>query len=291
MAILLGNKKGGATPPSNTPASQQVPRPAQQQSQRAPSFGGRGLPPAPPEVDTSSRGSGGSFEKRDDEYWRAHPLKPGRHEFRVCYVNKIIAWASGGVNVYARVSDWNAHENRPGEHHGRTIDWAQNPHPRVLERMSSADPGEAAAGRKSYAYWRADLVQTYTRLGLPDTAWAEDSAGNVEVPWPFFFVRPAGNLHVPICFSLTVNRTVPSGRSSSFTNIVDGAQLTDSKSGWVQAPLPYEVPPMLAEQHRWAIAERKFIGKLENGPQTEIAVLDRNTVPVPHAGLTTWKDL
>lgn len=298
MAITLP-KKGGATPPTSTTnttpaASQQAApapsRPASQQAQRAPSFGGRGLPPAPPEVDTSRRGGGGgSFEKRNDEYWLKHPLKPGEHTFRVCYVNKVIAWAGGGVDAFCKVSDWGA--EGPNEHHGRPLRWSQQPHPRVIEEMHSDDPEVSKKGREKYGYWRGDLVRTYTGLGLPDTAWAEDSDGNVEVPWPFFFVRPVGNLHVPICFSLTVVATVPTKTRSSFVNIVDGAQLTDSKSGWVQAPLPYEVPPILAEQHRWGIAERKWIGKLENGPQTEIAVLDRNAVPVPHAGLTTWKDL
>lgn len=296
MAIKLNiGNKGGSTPPANSqhqqaPAATQ-PRAAQPQSQRAPSLGGRGLPPAPPEVDTSQRRGGGGFEKRDDDYWRAHPLRPGERAFAVCYVNKIIAWASGGVNVYARVSDWDANENRPGEHHGRPIDWAQNPHPRVLERMNSADPEEQAGGRKAYGYWRADLVRTYTGMGLPDTAWSQDAEGNVEVPWYLFFVRQVGSLVVPVCFGLTVTVTPPNKGRSSFTNIVDGSMVTDSKGGWVQAPLPYEVPPILADQHRWAIAERKWIGKIENGPQTEIAVLDRNTVPVPHAGLTTWKDL
>lgn len=287
MAITLP-KKGGATPPASTTTTpaQQAPRPAQQ---RAPSFGGRGLPPAPPEVDTSRKRGGGGFEKRDDAYWLNHPLKPGEHTFRICYVNKVIAWGGGGVDEFLKVSDWGA--EGPNEHHGRPLRWSQQPHPRVIEEMYSSDPEVAAAGRKKYGYWRGDIVRTYTGLGLPDTAWAQDADGNVEVPWPFFFVRQVGNLHVPICFSLTVVATVPTKTRGSFVNIVDGAQLTDSKSGWVQAPLPYEVPPILAEQHRWGIAERKWIGKLENGPQTEIAVLDRNTVPVPHAGLTTWKDL
>lgn len=297
MAITLP-KKGGSTPPTSTAnnapaASQQAApapaRPAQQQAQRAPSFGGRGLPPAPPEVDTSRRS--GNFEKRDDEYWAAHPLEPGEHTFRVCYVNKIIAWAGGGVDVFCKVSDWNAFDNQPNEHHGRPLRWSQQPHPRVIDEMYSSDPEVSAAGRKKYGYWRGDIVRTYTGLGLPDTAWAQDADGNVEVPWPFFFVRQVGTLHVPICFSLTVVATVPTKTRGSFVNIVDGAQLTDAKAGWVQAPLPYEVPPILAEQHRWGIADRKWIGRPEKGPQTEIAVLDRNTVPVPHAGLTTWKDL
>lgn len=295
MAIKLNiGNKGGSTPPANSqhqqaPAATQ-PRAAQPQSQRAPSFGGRGLPPAPPEVDTS-RKRGGGFEKRDDGYWTDHPLKPGEHNFRIVYVNKVIAWAGGGVDVFCKASDWNAADNQPNEHHGRPLRWSQQPHPRVIEEMYSSDPEVSKVGRQKYGYWRGDIVRTYTGLGLPDTAWAQDAEGNVEVPWPFFFVRQVGSLHVPICFSLDVVVTVPTKTRSSFTNIVDGAQLTDAKAGWVQAPLPYEVPPILAEQHRWAIAERKWIGKIENGPQTEIAVLDRNTVPVPHAGLTTWKDL
>ena len=290
------NSQPTAPAPASTASAQQArpqpqqarPQPQQPAQQRAPSFGGRGLPPARPDIDTNRRGGGG-FEKRNDEYWLAHPLRPGQHTFRVCYVNKIIAWASGGVNVYARVSDWDAVNNTPGEHHGRTIDWPQNPHPRLVERLASSDPTEREGAEKGYAFWRADIVRTYTGLGLPDTAWAQDADGNVEVPWPFFFVRQVGAVHVPICFSLTVSVTVPTSTRGSFINVIDGAQVTDSRSDWVQAPLPYEVPPRLAEQLRWPIAERKWIGK--SGPQTEIAVLDRNAVEVPHAGMTTWKDL
>jgi hypothetical protein len=95
-------KFGGGKPTPQSPPPQPVAPPRQakpSQQQRPPAFG-PGLAPADPSVDTS--GGGGGFEKRDDSYWEAHPLSPGKDGITytfASYVSKIVWWNNGGVTV------------------------------------------------------------------------------------------------------------------------------------------------------------------------------------------------
>src|SRR5574338_448737 len=148
----FGGSNRSATPPAGqaptpAPAANHTP-PAKPPASTGRALGG-GLPPPDPNA-----GDGG-FEKRDDAYWDAHPLKPGPHEFD-CYVSKIVWWANGGITVTFRVTDWDHAANRPNEHHGRQFAWEQ---------------GHGKRTGAAYNAWRAEIVGAYAAGDWPEEKW------------------------------------------------------------------------------------------------------------------------
>ncbi len=269
-------KFGGGKPTHQSPTPQPV-APQRQanpsQQHRPPAFG-PGLAPADPSVDTSSGGGGGGYEKRDDAYWEAHPLSPGKdgatYTF-ASYVSKIVWWNNGGVTVTCKVSDWDRDANRPREHHGRPIDWRQT----ASDKQRASD--------KAYAFWRADLVGAYTAGGWPEESWPKNGE-HPAPPWHLFFVHQAADgLMVPIMFGMEVRVTPPRSGNGVFVNVKKVVPVP----GPVQAPMPYEVPPGLAELHRWKVAEHRTFG----ASNTPSAKLDKDQIPMAHLGMRTWKDL
>ena len=273
---------GAAAPRPATPAAAPAsaayrPLAAPAQAARQPSpF--RGLPPADPSVDTS--GGGGGYEKRDDSYWDAHPFASREEPYVLtCYVSKIMLWASGEPVVHFKAMDWDKDANRPGAHHQRPVPdrwgWKQTPSPKQVENP------------KAYAYWRRDIVKCYASCGYPEADWPTDEAGSPVPPWFRFFVHqgPDG-LFVPIMFNVHVKVEAARATHGVFANVRDVVPLP----GPVQAPMPWEVPPLIAHSCKWNIAEERTIAG-KDGSVTHIAVVDKNTIPLGHLGMRTWKDL
>lgn len=271
------------TPP--TPAAAPRPSSPPAPAARIPSFaGGSALPPADPSIDTSQRGP---IEKRDDEYWRSHELQPGTYNF-IAYASKVIEWSTGRLAITLKVSDWDREANRPRPSHDRPIDWDMS-RPDLALKMQDGDPVVAEKGRKGYAYWRRDIVEAFTAAGHPEASWPKDQRGNPLIPWwlVLFHQCPDG-VFVPVALGIKV--VVEPGRQR-WPKVAAVAQV-QAGGRPVQAPLPYAVVPALAADLRWGVAEVKWWGKPDGAMgQAEVAVLDRNSVPFPHAGLSTYKDL
>lgn len=249
---------------------------------KAPSIGGAGLPPPPPDVDTSERegDGGGGYVKKDDAYWADHPLRAGTYEF-FAYVSKVIWWGPDGVAVTFRVVDWDNATGRSREHHGRPIRWDQSMRAEMLERYASGDE----KAKKAFAFWRRDIVGAYTACGFPEDVWEKKPDGSVVPPWHLFFVHgcPDGT-RVPIMLQIKV---VVQPQREKFPNVRSIIRV----NGPLQAPLPYDVHPPLAEFHAWRVKETRTINVPSKGYSTEVAVLDKDQFVMGHCGLATYKDL
>ena len=254
--------------------------------------GRSGLPP-PPAGWTPPPPGAGNFDRRTDKEWdEDHPLRDGTHEFDA-YVTKIVAWSAGGVTVTLRVSQWDRGANRSGPDHGRPLRFDQQPRKRLLERL--ADPADEKAAT-AYGNWRHDIVTAYTDAGFPEETWASEGEGDnriVHPPWDRFFVQQIGGVVVPVTLHVAVRAWSMKGDGGRYDKPFRGL---DIKSLHVikaadgrpfQAPLPREVPPGLAQLHRWRVAEERTIG---DGLAT-VAVLDKESVPFPFNNMPTYKDL
>lgn len=299
-------KIGGAPPapvshaspvqPARVVAPQQPPPHAQPAGRAPPPVGAR-LPPPPADVDTSGGGGGGyEREKRDDAYWAAHPLRAGTFTIH-WYVNKIMDWGVNGITVSLRGIDWDASINRPGPHHGRPLDWPQNMRAEIIARMSG-DSEDAATARRAFAYFRRDLVSNYVSLGRPEETWIKDADGAVVPPWYDFFVhRMPDGVVVPCVLRCRVG---VQAKREKFPNLHDMTIVRSPDGSPVQAPMPFEVVPYVAEVHGWRTTETREINV--NGRTTDrgfrydaftttVARVDRDAVPLGHLGLRTYKEL
>lgn len=294
----LGAPAGQAAPqrqrqqqqPANAPVEAQSQALAAQSAQTSASRGG-GLPPPPTGWSAPSPGAG--FKKRTDAEWDDYPLKDGEHTFDA-YVSKIIAWSSGGVTVTLRVTQWDNNagpSGRSGPDHGRPLRFDQQPRKKVLDEYRANPNDQKAVDR--YCNWRHDLVSTYVACGFPEDSWERDADGNVVPPWDRFFVRQHAGGVVPVVLSVRVRAWSMRDNTGRYATPFHGLDFksmhvleTQQKTPF-QAPLPYEVPVALANQHRWGVAETKAIG--DN--LAVVAVLDRNTLSMPHGNLPTYKDL
>lgn len=239
-----------------------------------------GLPPPPDDVKIPEHT--GPKEVRDDAYWEAHPWRPGTYVLDA-YVQKLVAWASGGVDVTFRILDWNNETNRSGENHGRPFKFQQSRED-LMERYNA--PGEVGEkARRGYAYWRRDLVAAYTSAGWPESSWPKNGQHPVP-PWWLFWVHtcPDGVV-VPVTLSLKI---VVKPTRHKWPDLAEMSVVTTEGPNPrpYQAPLPYCVPEQVALEHRWSIAEKKWWGD-----KAEVCLLDRNALALPHAGLYTYKDL
>ena len=293
----IGAPAGQAAPQrqQNAPAptgAQQAARPNHAATPAAPaSSRGGGLPPPPTNWTPPPPGSGNAG-KRTDKEWESYPLRDGEHTFDA-YVSKIIAWNSGGVTVTLRVTQWDRAANRSGPDHGRPLRFDQQPRKKVLDEYLANPNDQKAVDR--YCNWRHDLVSAYLACGFPEDSWERDG-DDIIPPWDRFFVRQHGGAVVPVVLSVTVRAWSMRDNTGRYSTPFHGLDVksmhvveTAQKQPF-QAPLPYEVPVALANQHRWGIAETKTIDK-NNVPIAVVAVLDRNALTLPHAGLPTYKDL
>lgn len=279
------------------------------QAPRSAAFGGGGLPPPPAGFDPNSGGGGGGgFVKRDDDYWRDHPLFEGTHHFTL-YVNKIKWWGLDGYSVDFRVTEWDRATNRSGDNHGRPIAWQQS---MMASKMWEWQNGDEKAGR-AYGHFRHRLVTAYAACGWPEERWEVDdtipqSEWQVDPrtgqkvpprcpPWHQFFVHQLANgLVVPVVLAAEV--VVERGREK-WPEVRRLSVVTDSQRKVpFEAPLPYEVPPAVAAFHRWEVKETRTYTipakTAKNGYQydaydVEAAVLSQ--VQVGQVGLPTYKDL
>ena len=267
---------GGGVPATAAPVNPGPPKP-QAYASTSP-FAHSGLPPATYEGEVGS----GNFEKRDDEYWSAHPLSPGDYSF-VAYVRKAIMWGNHEVSVSFQAQEWDTQANRPGPHHMRPVPdkwgWKQTIPPNV----STDSP--------RYKRWRSELVGAYTVGGWPESSWEKDPQTQGPVPpWYRFFVHEcADGSRVPIMLRVTVNVTFPRDGMGSFTNVKSVVPILVNGAP-VQAPLPWEVTPDLAAFHKWKHGEVKQING-KDGSVTQLVPLDKDQFAVGHLGMTSWKDL
>lgn len=243
-------------------------------------FARSGLPPA---TYDGPEGGGGNYEKRDDEYWAAHPLSPGDYSF-FAYVRKAIMWGSHEISVSFQAQDWDTQANRPGPHHMRPVPdrwgWKQTIPPNV------------ATDSPRYKRWRADLVGAYTAGGWPESSWEKDPTTQGPVPpWYRFFIHEcADGSHVPIMLRVSVNVTFPRDGMGSFTNVKSVVPILVNGAP-VQAPMPWEVTPDLAAFHKWKHGEVKQIVSNKDSSVTQLVPLDKDQFAVGHLGMTSWKDL
>jgi hypothetical protein len=291
------SQHNAASPPpaaASRPAAQPVPS-----GMRAPAYAGSAaLPPADASVDTSRVGQdGGGFEKRDDAYWQAHPLAPGTYDLDV-YVNKIADWSVGRVAITLQVHDWDPNigaKGGYGPHHQRPIDWDHS-RPDLVAKLRTATHAANSEckcdGCKAYRglqYWRAEMVGAYAAAGIAEAQFPMLN-GNAVIPWwSLFFHQCPDGVMVPVMLSATI--AVQAGRQRFPT--IRAIRRIESENGKpVQAPMPYAVPPYFAADMRWTIAEEKVWGKSDGFNGTaQVAILDRNAVPLGHCNLPTYKDL
>lgn len=274
-------QKPASTPaaaPSTPTTAPARPAPPMQQRQPAPpptpaapparmGFGA-GIPPRDP----NAGDGGGDFEKRDADYWRAHPLKVGTYYF-FAFVSKIVMWADGGVTLTLRVSEWDRDQRRPGEHHGRNISWPQGPGNRSGDALNR---------------WRAEIIKAYQAAGYADeTAWPQSSDGAPCPPWHEFWVQqmPDG-LYVPCLLGIEVNVPPPREGMGLFTNVKKVARM----DGPVQAPMPFELPEQVATLYGWRFGQERHITKDGRHLATTVPI-DKDCVPLGHLGLKTYKDI
>lgn len=274
----------GGVAPAAAPANPGPPKP-QAYASTSP-FARSGLPPATFEGEV---GSGGNFEKRDDDYWQAHPLSPGDYTF-VAYVRKAIMWGNGEVSVVFQAQDWDKSQGqngRPGPHHMRPVPdkygWKQTIPPNV------------ATDSPRYKRWRSELVGAYTAGGWPEETWEKDPQTQGPVPpWYRFFVHEcADGSHVPIMLAVVCNVPPPNREKGSglFTNVKKVVPIRVGDNALVQAPMPWEVTPDLAAFHKWKHGEVKQIVSNKDGSVTQLVPLDKDQFSVGHLGMTSWKDL
>ena len=281
----LGNRGAATTAPQSQPAPAMQPAhryaaPAPTGAAAPPARGRSGLPPAPTGW-TPPAGGGGGFTRKTDRDWDADPLPAGEHEFDA-YVGKVVAWNSGGTTLTWRVNQWDNAANRSGPQHGRPLRFDQQPRPAVLDAYL-ANPDDEDA-RKRYGYWRHDIVTAYDDAGFPEETWTSDEAGPVP-PWDRFFVVTAGGLSVPVMFRVKVRAW--RGNTASGADIKSMRMIKTADGRPFQAPLPREVPPGVAQMHRWRVAEERTIGDM----LATVAVLDKESVPFPFNNMPTYKDL
>jgi len=288
--------RGAATPAQPTQNYQQPPASPPQRAHGGaaqaggPARGGRGLPPPPTGWTPPAHGDGGGFTRRTDKEWdEDHPLRDGEHELDA-YVTKVVAWNAGGVTVTFRVSQWDRDANRSGPHHGRPLRFDQQPRRSLAERLR--DPADEKAARQ-YGNWRHDIVTAYTDCGFPEESWQRDDVGPVP-PWDRFFVQQVGGLVIPVmlrvkvrAWSMKSETRYVHDRAFHGLDVKSITVVRDGGGRPFQAMLPREVPPGVAQMHRWRVAEERTIG---DGLAT-VAVLDKESVPFPHNNLPTYKDL
>jgi hypothetical protein len=249
---------------------------------------GRGLPPANPAIDTSNRG-GGNFapRRKTDADWDDYPLSLGDHEFNVVVCD--ITWWAGGPTVTFRVQQWDQagghpinHTRRDGvidTHHNRPIKW---------ENFFALDP---SANEKAYAFFRRGLVEAYASCGWPESAWPKDAVGNPAPPWHLFFVhRAPDGTAVPIVLRIKVRAY--DDKNGRRRVAVDSLS---PLPGPVQAPLPFRVPPAVADFHRWKVAKRDTFTVPARGDMPsyniEFVAPDNDSIPLGHLGMAHYKDL
>jgi hypothetical protein len=229
---------------------------------------------------------GGGYEKRDEDYWSAHPLSPGDYTF-VAYVRKAIMWGNGEVSVVFQAQQWDKQTNRPGDHHQRPVPdkwgWKQTIPPNV------------ATDSPRYKRWRSELVGAYTAGGWPEETWEKDPRTQGPVPpWYRFFVHEcADGSHVPIMLAVVCNVPPPNREKGTglFCNVKKVVPIRIGDNALVQAPMPWEVTPDLAAFHKWKHGEVKQIVSSKDGSVTQLVPLDKDQFAVGHLGMTSWKDL
>jgi hypothetical protein len=273
---------GGGAQAATPPRPQQAPAASSQRASATSPFAtAGGLPPATYEGEVGS----GNFEKRDDDYWQAHPLSPGDYTF-AAYVRKAIMWGSGEVSVTFQAQDWDKDANRPGPHHMRPVPdkygWKQTIPPNV------------ATDSPRYKRWRSELVGAYTAGGWPEDSWEVDPTTQGPVPpWYRFFVHEAADgSHVPIMLAVVCNVPPPNREKGSglFTNVKKVVPVVIN-GAFVQAPMPWEVTPDLAAYHKWKHGEVKQIVSNKDSSVTQLVPLDKDQFAVGYLGMTSWKDL
>lgn len=295
-------KIGGTnpTPVGTAPHAQPTPTPHQPTPQaltsgRAPPPRGASLPPPPPDIDTSGKG-GGPREVRDDAYWAKYPLCVGSYTIHWC-VNKIVDWGVNGITVVLKGIDWDASINGPGPHHLRPMEWPQTMRAEIIARMSG-DTEDAKKARKAFAYFRHNLVSNYVSLGRPEDTWVKDEAGNPVPPWYDFFVhRMPDGVAVPCVLR---SRVGVQAKREKFPNLHEMTIVRSPDGSPVQAPMPFEVVPYVAEVHGWRTTETREInvngrttdkGFRYDAFTTSVVRVDRDAVPLGHLGLATYKGL
>lgn len=296
LASQQGYGPAAATPPP-APARQQAPAAP---GMRVPAFArGAALPPADPSVDTSRVGEDRQgFEKRDDTYWKAHPFAAGTYDLDV-HCNKIVDWSVGRLTIGLQVTQWDRNDGpkgAPGPHHQRPIDW-DHTRPDLLAKIANADhaPEEGCdcpgcKGHRGLQYWRAEMIKAYLAAGYPEDTWPKSQDGHPMIPWwALLFHQCNDGVFVPVVLRATI--AVQAGRQNWPTIRAIKRIVTEDGKPF-QAPMPYAVPPYLAEDMRWSVAEVKRWGTPDGFNGTaEMAILDRNGVALGHAGLPTYKDL
>ena len=272
---------GAPQQPQQQPAAQTPSRPAM------PAMGG-GLPPANPNIDTSQRGGGNFRTKRTrEDEWDDAPLKLGESEFDA--VVSDITWWRDGVSVKFSVHAWDREGGHPSNytrsdgvtdtHHGRPIKW---------ENFFALDP---SAYEKAYAFWRRDLVQAYTDCGWPEDQWPKDAKNNPAPPWHLFFVHQAPDgTAVPVMLRVKV-RAYDDKNGNRRVSVVSVRHL----QGPVQAPMPFRIPPALAEYHRWKVAKRdSFTVPARNGMPSynvDYVAPDNNSIALGHLSMRHYKEI
>ena len=273
----------GAPQQTQQPAAPTPSRPAM------PAMGG-GLPPANPNIDTSGPAGGPYREKRKkDDEWEDAPLPVGEHEFDANVSD--VTWWRDGVSVTLRVNAWDPKAGNNGlpinyirrdgvrdTHHNRPIKWEN----------FFASP---AANEKAYAFRRRDLVQAYTDCGWPEDQWPKDAKGNPAPPWHLFFVHQAPDgTAVPVMLRVKV-RAYDDKNGVRRVSVVSVHHL----QGPVQAPMPFRIPPALAEFHRWKVAKRdSFTVPARNGMPSynvDYVAPDNNSIALGHLGMRHYKEI
>lgn len=295
----------GTAPPVQPSAAASPPAPARPAAQpvpsgiRAPAYAGSAaLPPVDHAVDTSSVGQDRGFEKRDDAYWETHALKPGTYDLDV-FANKIVDWSVGRVAITLQVSQWDRNvgaKGAPGPHHQRPIDWDHSRPDLIAKIRAKTHPAEqeckcdGCKAHRGLQYWRAEMVHAYAAAGITEAQFPVLDNGNQVIPWwSLFFHQCPDGVMVPVMLSATI--AVQAGRQRFPT--IRAIRRIESENGRpVQAPMPYVVPPYFAADMRWTVAEEKSWGTSGGFNGTaQVAVLDRNSVPLGHCNLPTYKDL
>jgi hypothetical protein len=201
------------------------------------------------------------------------------------FVNKVIEWAAGRESVVFRVNQWDRATNRSGPHHGRPIEWRQNMHDKVIDRMSADNPDTEDRGKAQFAYsrWRRDIVGLYTACGWPESDWAKGEDGNPKAPYDEFFAHQCKDgVFVPIMFRMTV---VVEPKRERWPEIRALAPITVN-GNFVQAPMPFFLPPAAATRLGWTIADTDT---WKDG--TTVAKIDRESVILGHLNLPTYKEI
>lgn len=248
----------------------------------------RGLPPANPAIDTSGSGGGAYREKRKrDDEWDDAPLKLGDSEFDV--VVSDVTWWYSGATITFRVHAWDRDAGHPvnyirpdgvrDTHHGRPIKW---------EQFFGLNP---TTYEKAYAFWRRDIVQAYEDCGWPEDRWPKDGNGSSAPPWHLFFIHDAPDgARLPIMLRVRVN-VYEDKQGKRRVSVKSVRPL----AGPVQAPLPFRVPPVLAEYHRWKVAKRDCFTVPGRGDMpsynVDFVAPDNEQFALGHLGMCHYKEI